>query len=106
MISEAPENDSFFITGGTLPKDASCYVERNADTLLHTALTNGEYCYVLTASQMGKSSLMIRAAIRLREIGTHVALLDLTAIGQNLPPEHWYRRMLGRLAGSSASKMS
>src|SRR5262249_31380857 len=40
--------------------------------------------------QVGKSSLMIRAAARLRSLGTAVAILDLSAIGQNLTPEQWY----------------
>jgi hypothetical protein len=39
---------------------------------------------------MGKSSLMVRTAARLREEGVGVAVLDLTAIGQNLSAEQWY----------------
>src|SRR5205823_9208294 len=57
-----------------------------------------EYCYVLNTRQMGKSSLMIRAAARLREGGVAIAILDLTAIGQNLTPEQWYDGLLLSLA--------
>src|SRR2546422_4056707 len=46
---------------------------------------------------MGKSSLMVRTAARLREEGGQVAILDLTAIGQNLTPEQWYGGLLRRL---------
>src|SRR5437773_11374904 len=46
---------------------------------------------------MGKSSLMVRTAARLREEGVQVAVLDLTAIGQNLSPEQWYGGLLRRL---------
>jgi hypothetical protein len=46
---------------------------------------------------MGKSSLMVRTAARLRAEGVQVAVLDLTAIGQNLTPEQWYEGLLGRL---------
>jgi hypothetical protein len=39
---------------------------------------------------MGKSSLMVRAARRLRDRGIASAVIDLTAIGQNLTAEQWY----------------
>src|SRR5262245_19293862 len=81
---------SFFVTNGTLGHDAPSYVERSADRELYSGLVNREFCYVLTSRQMGKSSLMVRTAARLREGGCTVVVLDLTAIGQNLTPEQWY----------------
>src|SRR5262249_17855970 len=83
------END-FYITGGTLRRDAACYVAREADSRLYESLTRGEYCYALTARQMGKSSLMVRAAARLREEGAGVAVLDLTATGQDITAGQGY----------------
>src|SRR5439155_14995103 len=88
---------SFYVTGGTLRSDAPSYVERRADRDLYEGLTRGEFCYVLTSRQMGKSSLMVRTAARLREEGVQVAMLDLTAIGQNLSAEQWYGGLLRRL---------
>jgi hypothetical protein len=58
----------FYITGGTLDSDAACYVERRADNLLFDSLIEKKFCYVLTSRQMGKSSLMARTAVRLREV--------------------------------------
>src|SRR5207244_1900912 len=86
----AATETSFYVTGGTLRLDAPCYVERRADRELHEALVRGDFCYVLTSRQMGKSSLMVHTAARLRAEGVQVAILDLTAIGQNLSAEQWY----------------
>ena len=92
-----PATDSFYVTGGTLRRDAACYVQRRADQALYDGLIQGNFCYVLTSRQMGKSSLMVRTAARLREDGVHVAVLDLTSIGQNLNAEQWYDGLLSRL---------
>src|SRR5712692_4324097 len=88
---------SFYVTGGTLRQDAPSYVERQADKDLVEGLNRGEFCYVLTSRQMGKSSLMVHTAARLREGGVAVAVLDLTAIGQNLTVEQWYGGLLRRV---------
>src|SRR5215469_2442248 len=91
-------NNSFFVVGGTLRRDAPSYISRAADQDLYKFLQVGEFCYVLTARQMGKSSLMVRTAVRLRENGTRVAVLDLTSLGQNLTTEQWYNGLLERVA--------
>lgn len=90
-------NDHFFITGGTLPTDATCYITRQADEALCASLTRGDFCYVLNTRQMGKSSLMVRTAQRLRQENACVVVLDLTSIGQNLTMEQWYFGLLVRM---------
>lgn len=87
----------FYVIGGTLRPDAPSYVERKADRDLCEGLLQGEFCYVLTSRQMGKSSLMVRTVQRLRQEGATVAVLDLTAIGQNLTTDQWYDGLLSRL---------
>ncbi len=88
---------SFYIVGGTVRRDAPCYLQRQADNDLYAGLMRGQFCYVLTARQMGKSSLMVRTATQLREDGVGVAVLDLTAIGQNLNAEQWYGGLLSQI---------
>src|SRR5438128_2310808 len=90
-------DNNFYVTGGTLRQDAACYVERQADKDLLDGLLKGEFCYVLTSRQMGKSSLMVRTAGKLREQGVRVAVLDLTAVGQPEAKEQWYFGLLTRL---------
>jgi WD40 repeat protein len=85
---------SFYVTGGTLRPDAPSYVRRQADADLYEGLTRGVFCYVLTARQLGKSSLMVHTATRLREEGVAVVVLDLTRVGQNLSTEQWYDGLL------------
>ena len=85
------------MTGGTLRPDAPSYVERQADQDVYEGLLSGEFRYVLTSRQMGKSSLMVRTMARLRAAGVQAAALDLSAIGQNVTPEQWYTGLLASL---------
>ncbi|HLK60312.1 MAG TPA: AAA-like domain-containing protein, partial [Chthonomonadaceae bacterium] len=90
-------SSGFYISGGTLPVTAPSYVERRADYDLFDSLQQGEFCYVLTSRQMGKSSLMMRTGVHLREAGLGVVTLDLTALGRNLTMEQWYRSLCSRI---------
>ena len=93
----AEPTSSHFVTGGTLRADHGCYLEREADRRMLDGLSAGQFCYVLTARQMGKSSLMVRTTQKLRERGHAAAILDLTGLGQNLTCEQWYDGLLLRL---------
>ncbi len=91
------EASDFFVAGGTLRPDSPSYVERPADMELFNLARTGEFCYVLTARQMGKSSLMIRTARRLRGHGVHSVIIDLTKIGTDVSVEQWYLGLLTQL---------
>ena len=83
----------FYVTGGTLRPGEPSYVERRADTELFENLLAGEFCYVLTARQMGKSSLMAKTATRLEQAGVRSAIVDLTQIGSERGAQaaaQWY----------------
>ena len=86
-----------FHIGGTLHQEAPSYLERQADRDLLESLLRGEFCYVLTSRQMGKSSLMVRTAKRLKDKKCIVITLDLTALGQNVDTEQWYGGLLAKI---------
>src|SRR5689334_9035256 len=92
--------EPFYIVGGTVPVSAASYVTRQADEALFASLMRGEFCYILTSRQMGKSSLMARTAQRLRAEGVLANVLDLTTFGQDLTRETWYYSLLIELANS------
>jgi hypothetical protein len=90
-----PEDGSvFYVTGGTMVPRAASYVEREADHELFEAIRSGEFCYVLTSRQMGKSSLFSRVAYRLRQEGVSVSFFELSAVGTNVTASEWYDGML------------
>ena len=92
-----PRTRDYFVAGGTLRPDAPSYVERPADEELFELVLAGEFAYVLTTRQLGKSSLMTRTADRLKKEGICIATIDLTTFGMALE-ERWYLGLLGELA--------
>ncbi|WP_202219393.1 AAA-like domain-containing protein, partial [Okeania sp. KiyG1] len=87
-----PASDFNYKVGGSLPNNSPTYVVRQADRSLYQALKQGEFCYILNARQMGKSSLMVRMIHHLNHEGHHCAAVDLTQIGsENVTVEQWYK---------------
>ncbi len=86
--------DQFFRVGGTLGADVPSYVTRAADEALLHAVLEAHYCNVLTARQMGKSSLMVRTVARLKDAGIRSVVIDLTSIGTQVTPSEWYIGLL------------
>ena len=87
----------FFVAGGTLAPSVPSYVKRPADDELFDLALHGQFCYVLTTRQMGKSSLMIRTARRLQDEGIQTAIVDLTEMGTS-EADTWYLDLITELA--------
>jgi hypothetical protein len=84
--------------GSSLPLDSPSYIPRKADRELYEALLAGEFCYVLTARQMGKSSLRVQVMRQLQTAGVKCSAIDLTGIGaQNITADQWYRGIMRRI---------
>ncbi|MGA1132218.1 MAG: AAA-like domain-containing protein, partial [Prochlorotrichaceae cyanobacterium] len=89
-----------YSVGGTVQASGGYYVERSADGELLDLCLKGEFAYVLTSRQMGKSSLMIRTAETLRQRKdtkadqTVPVIVDLTGLGTPGDQETWYRGFL------------
>ncbi|MCB0482751.1 MAG: AAA-like domain-containing protein, partial [Flavobacteriales bacterium] len=98
-LTQASKIPAFFIAGGTLGLDSPSYVIRPADEELFSAVLAGNFCYVLTARQMGKSSLMVRTTQRLQKEKVKTATVDLTNIGTiGLTIDQWYTGLLDSLS--------
>src|SRR5262249_2540243 len=95
-MSASMNEASFFIAGDVLPANTRSYVPRPADQDLSSGVLDGAFCYVLAARQMGKSSLMVRTASRLRERGIRIAQVDLRTV-RSASISEWYLDLLVRV---------
>jgi WD40 repeat protein len=98
MSRFSPKPSNNYQVGGCLGIHAPTYVERRADTELYHALQAGEFCYVLNARQVGKSSLRVRTMHRLRADEFACAFIDMTSIGsKTITPSQWYKGIIFEL---------
>ncbi len=94
-------NLNHFQVGGTLGSDNNSYVVRQADRELLNCLLKGNFCFVLNCRQMGKSSLMVKTADKLRGKNVSCAFSDLSVLGvADVSSEQWYKSFAYQLLES------
>lgn len=87
--------------GGTLNPRRHIYIRRPHDDRLLGLLLEGQYVNVLTSRQMGKSSLVMRTALELRERGVRFVIIDLaSALGGRQDAESYYLGLIGQIGRS------
>lgn len=91
----ASETNRYFKAGGTLGVKSPNYIRRPADGLIIKHLSDGKFCYVLTARQMGKSSLRVRTIYELKKKEADCVSIDLTALAdRSMTSEQFYKSLL------------
>ena len=96
MTTLPPRRTPYFVAGGTLGPHIPSYVKRPTDDELFERVLVGELCYVLTPRQMGKSSLVARTMVRLRNEQIGAVAVDLQDSG-GLDEETFYLNILDEL---------
>src|SRR6185503_16663935 len=95
--STSMSDTQIFTVGGTVQASNGFYIPRRADDELLALCRGGNFGYVLTPRQLGKSSLMVRTAERLTAEGVRSVIIDLSQIGVQVSPEEWYLGLLSMI---------
>ncbi|HEU5104088.1 MAG TPA: AAA-like domain-containing protein, partial [Roseiflexaceae bacterium] len=90
--------NSIYTVGGAVQAAQGIYIRRRADEELLALCRSGTFAYVLTARQIGKSSLMVSTAERLAELGIRSVIIDLEKFGTQTAAEAWYLDLLDEIA--------
>lgn len=94
-----PKEDIYTV-GGTVQAGSGLYIPRKADEQLLALCREGEFAYVLTPRQLGKSSLVVSSAERLAKEDIQSVIIDLSGMGVKLSHEAWYLGLLDKIEES------
>src|SRR5262245_62948985 len=94
----AENHNRLYTAGGPVQVGGGFYIERHADRVILDHCRAGEYVFVLSTRQVGKSSLMLRASQQLKVEGALPVIIDLTRAGTEASAEQWYLGLLDHLS--------
>jgi hypothetical protein len=95
---------NIYTVGGTVQAGNGLYIPRKADEQLLTFCQAGDFAFVLTPRQLGKSSLVVSTAERLAEENVRSVIIDLSLMGTKLSSEAWYLGLLDKIQETLALK--
>lgn len=98
------ETKPIFYTGGAIPPDHPCYIERSADREIARFLQNDWIAYTMAPRQMGKTSLIIRLEARLKLGGWSCCRIDLATF-KGLSRQKWFQQFAHRIAQAYGMKV-
>src|SRR5688572_24125203 len=91
-------NQTIYTVGGTVQAGGGVYIKRKADDELLELCRQGEFAFILSSRQVGKSSLMVRTARQLEKENIRSVTIDLSAIGVKVSADEWYLGILNEVA--------
>jgi tetratricopeptide (TPR) repeat protein len=89
---------TIYTVGGTVQAGGGIYIKRKADDELLELCRQGEFAFILSSRQVGKSSLMVRTAQQLEKENIRSVTIDLSAIGVKVSSDEWYLGILNEVS--------
>lgn len=93
-------NQSIYTVGGTVQAGGGFYIKRKADDELLEYCRAGEFAFILSSRQVGKSSLMVRTAQQLEKENIRSVIIDLSSIGVKISADEWYLGILNDISNT------
>jgi len=93
-------NQTIYTVGGTVQASGGVYIPRKADDELLQYCRLGEFAFILSSRQVGKSSLMVRTVQQLEQEDIRSVIIDLSCIGVNISTDEWYLGILNEIANT------
>ncbi len=93
-------NQTIYTVGGTVQAGGGFYIKRKADDELLEYCRAGEFAFILSSRQVGKSSLMVRTAQQLEQENIRSVIIDLSSIGVKISADEWYLGILNDISNT------